>query len=80
MSLPDHDRDVFVDKIEPFFGSRLVLNLREQAGVVIGYSYISDSFIALIYSLVAMILVDHPINNNGLSRLFRIFEKQLRRS
>ncbi|CAB4268338.1 unnamed protein product [Prunus armeniaca] len=53
MSLPIRDQDVVNDDIERSFGSCLVLTPREHAGVVIGSSTVSDSFIGFTYSLVA---------------------------
>lgn len=70
MSLPINDRDAADDEIECSFGSRLVLTPHEQVDVVIGSSGVSDSFIGFIYSLLATVLVDHPINNDGFINTF----------
>ncbi|VVA38265.1 Hypothetical predicted protein [Prunus dulcis] len=56
MSIPIRDRDVFIDDIKPSFGSYFILMPREQAGVVIGSSTVSDSFLGFTYSLVAKVL------------------------
>lgn len=76
MSIPIRNRDVFIDDIEPSFGSHFFLMPREQAGVVIGSLAFSNSFLSFSYSLVAKVLSTMM----ALSKLFHNYRMVLRMS
>lgn len=65
ISLPVRDQEGANEDIERSFGSCLVLMPREHAGVVIGSSIVSDSFIGFTYSLVAKVFMDQTVNLDG---------------
>ncbi|CAL9004593.1 unnamed protein product [Prunus brigantina] len=58
ISLLVRDQEGANEDIERSFGNCLVLMPREHAGVVIGSSIVSDSFIGFTYSLVAKVFMD----------------------
>ncbi|CAB4279493.1 unnamed protein product [Prunus armeniaca] len=70
MSSPASDRDATGADIEGSFGSRLVLMPCEHVGVVIGSSDVYDTFVGIIYNLVAKVLTYQLANRDRFIRTF----------